>query len=283
MCANDPVNAVDPLGLAEKLDGPYRVGNRLYVHVYDQGGCFLGLGGKSEWLGTVVLDAGTGDITGGRGHLDKLTGVNQYRIRKLGSDVVWEGAEEAVRDFSNTALALKAPQQALEAAGDAYKGEVYGTAAGTLLGGAMQLRRAAQAIDGVASLVDDGERGVRLARRSPGNLWDEPADVLGRRVYRRGDLFEPNTVNLARMRKGRPPIGYDNQPVVLHHLTQDEPGAMAEAAGGFHSTNTKVIHGLTESKGSFRYSPGGPTTEAEKAFRRWEYAYWQDRAGGLGE
>jgi hypothetical protein len=105
-----------------------------------------------------------------------------------------------------------------------------------------------------------------------------------RTVYKRNDLFDPNAVdangrtNIERMRKGRPPIGHDGEAVNLHHLTQDEPGSLAEVGGKFHSDNTKTLHGLTEDRRSFRYSPDGKTTEAEKTFKRYSYNYWQNRA-----
>jgi hypothetical protein len=112
-------------------------------------------------------------------------------------------------------------------------------------------------------------------------------EVNGRRVYQRDDLFDPNAVdangmtNLERMKKGRPPIGHDGEAVNLHHLTQNEPGSLAEVGGKFHSENSKTLHGLTEPKRSFRYSQDGKTTGAEKAFRRYSYKYWQDRAKGF--
>jgi hypothetical protein len=80
------------------------------------------------------------------------------------------------------------------------------------------------------------------------------------------------------MQKGRPPIGYDGQPVNLHHLTQDEPGSLAEVGGQFHLENTGTLHGLTEPGKSFRYSESGTVTDAEKAFNRYKYWYWQERS-----
>ena len=122
-------------------------------------------------------------------------------------------------------------------------------------------------------------------------FWNEPRNLgnekVGyRRVFQRNDLFDPTAVhdglsNLELMAKGRPPIGYDGQPVTLHHLIQNEPGSLAEVGGQFHSDNTRVLHGLTEPKRSFRYSPDGATTEAEKAFNRYKYWYWKQRARGL--
>lgn len=122
------------------------------------------------------------------------------------------------------------------------------------------------------------------ARRS---FWNAPTEVNGRRVYQRTDLFDPQAVdangltNLQRMQKGRAPIGYDGEAVNLHHVIQLEPGPIAEVGGRFHSQNTKTLHGLVEDGQSFRYSPDGKTTAAEKAFRRWSYGYWQERARGF--
>jgi len=124
------------------------------------------------------------------------------------------------------------------------------------------------------------------AKPDPKPKWT-PQEVNGRRVYQRDDLFDPNAVdangmtNLERMRKGRSPIGHDGEAVNLHHLTQNEPGSLAEVGGTFHSENSKVLHGLTEAKRSFRYSPDGKTTEAEKTFRRYGYKYWQERGKGF--
>ena len=58
---------------------------------------------------------------------------------------------------------------------------------------------------------------------------------------------------------------------------------MVVAVGKFHSENTKALHGLVEGKSSFRYSPTGKMTEAEKAFKRWSYSYWKQRAAGMGQ
>jgi hypothetical protein len=116
--------------------------------------------------------------------------------------------------------------------------------------------------------------------------WN-PVEINGRRVYQRNDLFDPHAVdangmtNVERMKKGRPPIGHDGESVNLHHMIQKEPGTLAEVGGRFHSVNKKNLHGLVESKRSFRYSKDGKTTDAEKAFKRYSYQYWQDRAIGF--
>jgi hypothetical protein len=133
-------------------------------------------------------------------------------------------------------------------------------------------------------LTENGAINNTSARRS---FWKNSVDVNGRPVYQRNDLFDIKAVdangvtNLERMRKGRPPIGVDGERVILHHTIQQEPGPIAEVGGGFHTKNTDTLHGLVEDKSSFRYSPDGKTTEAEKEFRRWSYHYWKYRAKGF--
>jgi hypothetical protein len=117
--------------------------------------------------------------------------------------------------------------------------------------------------------------------------WNEPVSIDGRRVYQRDDLFDPEAVdgqgltNLQRMKKGRPPVGYDGKPINLHHLTQSEPGSLVEVNGSFHEENTKTLHGLTESGRSFRYSKDGKTTDTEKAYNRYRTNYWKRRVRDL--
>ena len=152
----------------------------------------------------------------------------------------------------------------------------------------LRAKKAAGTLGDDAARLADLEKRVADGTLGPaGTFWGKPVEANGRRVYRRNDLFDPKAVdkngvtNLDRMKRGQPPIGHDGKPVNLHHTIQQEPGAIAEVGGEFHSDHTKTLHGLVEDKHSFRYSPDGKTTEAEKAFRRWSYKYWQDRAKGF--
>lgn len=58
-------------------------------------------------------------------------------------------------------------------------------------------------------------------------------NVNGRKVYQKDDLFDPHRVdtdgltNIQRMKAENAPIGNDGLEMNLHHLTQDEPGAIA--------------------------------------------------------
>jgi A nuclease of the HNH/ENDO VII superfamily with conserved LHH len=125
--------------------------------------------------------------------------------------------------------------------------------------------------------------------------WNAPKEINGRRVYQRDDLFDPNFVdrfgrsNRARMEGGLAPIGHDGVEVNLHHLIQQEPGAMAEVGGEFHQKNTKTLHFVEDGK-SFR-TPNGrksswlrtksgavANTEAENSYESWRKKYWKSRA-----
>ena len=116
--------------------------------------------------------------------------------------------------------------------------------------------------------------------------------VEGRKVYQRDDLFDPDRVddygktNIERMQKGNAPVGYDGEEVNLHHLTQDEPGSMAELGSVFHSENDRLLHIYTNQydksyKGPdgvrHRYSSAPPSMD-RKPFNRWKKKYWKKRA-----
>ncbi len=88
------------------------------------------------------------------------------------------------------------------------------------------------------------------------------------------------------MKKGKAPIGYDGEEVNLHHLTQDEPGSMAELGSVFHSENDRFLHIYTNQydksyKGSdnerHRYSSAPPPMD-RRPFNRWKKKYWKNRA-----
>ena len=142
-------------------------------------------------------------------------------------------------------------------------------------------------------------------------IWNDPVEVSGRRVYPRDDLYDPNRVsswkeggrtitgtNIERMDTGRAPIGYDNKPVELHHLTQNEVngmtgtrGALAEVGSAFHKKNTSVLHtptGRNPNKPkdtlpkypSFRKDNSGKLTTQAAEFEDFKEQYWKSRAEG---
>lgn len=102
-------------------------------------------------------------------------------------------------------------------------------------------------------------------------------DVKGRRVYQRNDLIDPTKTddkgrtNLQRMQAGLAPLGPDGKPVNLHHLTQIEPGPMAEVEQTFHQQNTKTLH--MPGQYSFRNDE-----ELDRSFEIYKRQYWRERA-----
>jgi hypothetical protein len=129
-------------------------------------------------------------------------------------------------------------------------------------------------------------------------FWDSPKIINGRKVYQRQDLFDPNFVdkdgfsNVQLMGKGNAPIGYDGDPVNIHHLIHVEPGAVAEVGGQFHRINTRTLHFQPNGK-SFRTHNGRKSswpktrsgnikqTDSDKAFERWRKNYWRYRSQGF--
>lgn len=147
--------------------------------------------------------------------------------------------------------------------------------------------------------VEPDDLGKATAKGTKGEIdlkyWKEPQRINGRKVYQRDDLFDPNfkdakgRTNVERMEKGLSPIGFDNKEVNLHHLTQTEPGPIAEVGGKFHSENTGVIH--VKGQKSFRRPDGRKAdwpktrsgkgyqqTQLSKDFDAWRKQYWKDRA-----
>jgi len=117
-------------------------------------------------------------------------------------------------------------------------------------------------------------------------------EVEGRIVHQRSDLFDPNFVdpfgktNIERMEKGKAPIGKDGQEINLHHLTQDEPGSMAELGSVFHSENDRFLHIYTnqydksyKDKNGVRHTySSAPLSMNRSPFNKWKKKYWKVRA-----
>ncbi|WP_338129196.1 RHS repeat-associated core domain-containing protein [Pseudomonas syringae] len=123
------------------------------------------------------------------------------------------------------------------------------------------------------------------------SCWS-PRNVAGRKVYQRNDLFDPSytdelgRTNIQRMRKGEAPIGKDGSEVNLHHLTQDEPGSMAEILSSFHSKNDRVLHMYSNqwdkswvgADGSRRLYASAPSSMNRGPFNTWKKSYWKQRS-----
>ncbi|WP_375616702.1 DUF637 domain-containing protein [Bartonella sp. AP58NXGY] len=107
------------------------------------------------------------------------------------------------------------------------------------------------------------------------------------KAYQRDDLFDPNKMvswtvkgeevwgtNIERMETGRAPIGYDGEPVELHHLKQTHEGPIAEIGSKDHNKYSSVIHAPSKTHQSL--------IEREK-FNKWREEYWKERAKGYRE
>ena len=110
------------------------------------------------------------------------------------------------------------------------------------------------------------------------------AEFEGRRVYQREDLFNPmrksrwwdesigdyrRGTNIERMEAGHAPIGKDSRSVNLHHLLQEEPGAVAEVSSRLHR---RVPHKQLNPGESFRNNPA-----LLDQFEQFRGRYWQNR------
>lgn len=88
------------------------------------------------------------------------------------------------------------------------------------------------------------------------------------------------------MLKGDAPIGKDGLEVNLHHLTQDEPGAMAELLSTFHSKNDRILHIYSNQwdktwvgkDGIRRVYESAPPSMDRRPFNKWKKLYWKERA-----
>ncbi|MFJ4054302.1 RHS repeat-associated core domain-containing protein [Pseudomonas sp. NPDC089743] len=119
-----------------------------------------------------------------------------------------------------------------------------------------------------------------------------PKSVAGRKVHQRNDIFDPHYMddlgrtNIQRMKKGDAPIGRDGKEVNLHHLTQDEPGPMAEVLSSFHSKHDRVLHMYSNQwdkswvghDGVRRLYNSAPPSMNRGPFNTWKKSYWKIRA-----
>ncbi|MCJ8224073.1 T7SS effector LXG polymorphic toxin [Bacillus paralicheniformis] len=102
---------------------------------------------------------------------------------------------------------------------------------------------------------------------------------VSRRVYMFKDVdinrIDPKSgkTNLQLMKEGRPPFANDGTQINLHHLIQEEPGAMAEIPNSWHTKYSKVLHGLKGNGESFRNDP-----VLESQYDRFRDRYWKWRA-----
>jgi len=142
---------------------------------------------------------------------------------------------------------------------------------------------------------------AKLLSRKPKPAGETPPDttkkltketVEGRKVFQRDELIEPDRIdgfgktNVERMQKGKAPIGPNGEEVNLHHLTQDEPGSMAEVGSVFHSKNDRTLHIYSNQydkswkglDGIRRRYSSAPPSMVRGPFNTWKKKYWKTRA-----
>lgn len=150
--------------------------------------------------------------------------------------------------------------EGLEDLGDAAKAERL----------AREAREAEERARKAERATEDGSPGARSTR------W-EPKNVNGRRVYQRDDLIDPNKkdargrTNKQRMEQGLAPIGPDGKPINLHHVTQTEPGPLAEVSQTQHQQYTRQLH--MPDQVSFRNDP-----VLNSSFESYRRNYWITRS-----
>ena len=71
---------------------------------------------------------------------------------------------------------------------------------------------------------------------------------------------------------GRVSFGTDDMWIELHHITQNEPGAMIEMMGSMHDKYSKQLHGSIESGESFRND-----LDLNAQYEKFRSEYWKKR------
>ncbi|MFL0439938.1 HNH/ENDO VII family nuclease, partial [Enterococcus pernyi] len=105
--------------------------------------------------------------------------------------------------------------------------------------------------------------------------WKKDVDFKGTKVYQRDSIIDINKIdvkgrsNLQRMELGLAPLGPDDNPINLHHMTQRDISSIAEVEQSFHQINSKTIHINSNSV---------PSGIDRKSFNKWRADYWKNRA-----
>jgi A nuclease of the HNH/ENDO VII superfamily with conserved LHH len=150
--------------------------------------------------------------------------------------------------------------------------------------------------------LDESGQGTKTPDRSPAKgeeggggqrKYRDAKQVAGRKVYQRDDLINPNYVdkntgltNKQLMEAGQAPYGPDGRQINLHHVTQTEPGPMAEVLGSTHSENHRLLHTYAnqhdkywrDKDGVKRQYQSAPESMDRGPFNKWKKEYWKTRA-----
>jgi len=88
--------------------------------------------------------------------------------------------------------------------------------------------------------------------------------ALDRTVWFNPHTFEHTVENLAKMAKGKAPIGVDNKPVTLHHIGRKHSAPLVTLTDSFHRKANPQIHNLDS-----------PEPVQRKKFKRERQKVWQ--------
>ncbi|MCC6781468.1 MAG: HNH/ENDO VII family nuclease [Planctomycetes bacterium] len=113
-----------------------------------------------------------------------------------------------------------------------------------------------------------------MTERTPvrGKFKTRQVRFEGTEVVQKDGLIDPSRrarsgeTSLELMRRGRAPLGPDEIPIQLHHVSQDDDGVILELPGSFHQEHSGILH-----------EPGSTRID-RLAFARWKQRYWRCRA-----
>lgn len=95
-------------------------------------------------------------------------------------------------------------------------------------------------------------------------------------VVQKDHQFDPchkvstGETNFYRMQQGLAPIGFDDQPINLHHMKQQKDGLLVETTSTDHKKHHELLHRYTN------------TSEIDRdSFNEFRKTYWKVRFAGL--
>ncbi|MGR5235995.1 RHS repeat-associated core domain-containing protein [Vibrio alfacsensis] len=267
--APNPVSWVDPLGLCAKEDTPTVLAG--HNDNSPEKSVYYAMG-SGNYQATITQASTSYKLHAYSSPHYSALGINDVHMA-LDAAGMLPGVG-IVPDAINTAL--------YGLTGDFVNAGISFSAMVPIVGQGAMATKYAQRLDQV---VDHGNNVSKIRR------WKAKI-VSGRKVYQRDDLFDPNLIdefgktNIERMKKGRAPIGHDGLEINLHHLTQDEPGAMAEISSMYHSQHDRILHIYTNQYDkSYKSSDGvrhlyssSPPSMDRRPFNKWKKSYWIERA-----
>ena len=133
----------------------------------------------------------------------------------------------------------------------------------------------------VHNLGCGGDRYTKIHYEGKTKVGGIERDV-SRDMYLRNDI-DWNRIDIASgltnkelAKKGLAPFANDGTKIELHHLLQQEPGAMVEIPGSLHKKYYSALHGMVGKGGSFRNNP-----VLNKQYNSFRKQYWKWRASNL--